>query len=75
MLTIHIWGKAWDLLQPNRLFTARDEDGDLYDAAHLAQMIATLGPPPSELLAKNPERKADFWGEQGMLAIRIANPP
>ncbi|RJE22190.1 CMGC protein kinase [Aspergillus sclerotialis] len=65
---VDIWSvglTAWDLLQPNKLFTARDEDGDLYDAAHLAQMIAALGPPPSEFLAKNPERKADFWGEQG----------
>lgn len=48
------------------LFTARDEDGDLYDAAHLAQLIAALGPPPPEFLAKNPERKADFWNEHGM---------
>lgn len=58
--------KAWDLLEAKRLFTARDEDGDLYDAAHLAQLIAALGPPPAEFLAKNPERKADFWNEQGL---------
>lgn len=63
-------GKAWDLLEPKRLFTARDEDGDLYDAAHLAQLIAALGPPPSEFLAKNMNRKADFWNEQGTLTIR-----
>jgi hypothetical protein len=35
--------KAWDLLESKKLFTARDEDGDLYDAAHLAQLIAALG--------------------------------
>lgn len=58
-------GKARDLLEPRRLFTARDEDGDLYDAAHLAQLIAALGPPPPEFLAKNMNRKADFWDEQG----------
>lgn len=59
--------KAWDLLEPKRLFTARrDDDGDLYDAAHLAQLIAALGPPPVEFLAKNPERRADFWDDEGM---------
>ncbi|KAB8202354.1 kinase-like domain-containing protein [Aspergillus parasiticus] len=44
-------------------------DGDLYDAAHLAQFIAALGPPPPEFLAKNPER-ADFWDEQSMMSTR-----
>ncbi|RDW90042.1 putative protein kinase [Aspergillus mulundensis] len=67
---VDIWSvgltqKAWDLLEPKRLFTARDDDGDLYDAAHLAQLIAALGPPPPEFLAKNPERRADFWNEKG----------
>ncbi|KAB8270700.1 kinase-like protein [Aspergillus minisclerotigenes] len=65
---VDIWSvglTAWDLLGPTRLFTARDEDGDLYDAAHLAQLIAALGPPPPEFLARNMERRADFWDEQG----------
>ncbi|RHZ48868.1 hypothetical protein CDV55_101388 [Aspergillus turcosus] len=65
---VDIWSvglTAWDLLEPRKLFTARDDDGDLYDAAHLAQLIAALGPPPPEFLAKNPERKADFWDEHG----------
>lgn len=65
-----IWMQAWDLLESKKLFTARDEDGDLYDAAHLAQLIAALGPPPPEFLARNPERKADFWDEQGMLLLQ-----
>ncbi|PKY01492.1 kinase-like protein [Aspergillus campestris IBT 28561] len=65
---VDIWSvglTAWDLLESRRLFTARDEDGDLYDAAHLAQIIAALGPPPPEFLAKIPERRADFWDEHG----------
>ncbi|PYH94289.1 kinase-like protein [Aspergillus ellipticus CBS 707.79] len=65
---VDIWSvglTAWDLLEPKKLFTARDEDGDLYDAAHLAQLIAALGPPPPEFLAKNAERRADFWDEHG----------
>ncbi|KAH7306019.1 kinase-like domain-containing protein [Stachybotrys elegans] len=65
---VDIWSvglTAWDLLGPKRLFTAQDEDGDMYDAAHLAELIATLGPPPAELLRRNPERTADFWDEHG----------
>ncbi|PLB46174.1 kinase-like protein [Aspergillus steynii IBT 23096] len=65
---VDIWSvglTAWDLLGTKRLFTARDDDGDLYDAAHLAQFIAALGPPPAEFLARNPERRADFWDENG----------
>jgi hypothetical protein len=62
----NFWEKAWDLLEPKKLFTARDEDGDLYDAAHIAQLIAALGPPPAEFLARNPKRRADFWNEKGI---------
>lgn len=66
---VDIWSvglTAWDLLGPKRLFTAKDEDGDMYDAAHLAELKATLGPPPQEFLQRNVERAADFWDEQGM---------
>ncbi|KAI9042672.1 uncharacterized protein KD926_005278 [Aspergillus affinis] len=65
---VDIWSvglTAWDLLESKKLFTARDDDGDLYDAAHLAQFIAALGPPPPDFLSRNRERKADFWDEQG----------
>lgn len=41
-------------LNQKGLFTARDENGDLNDAAHIAQLIAALEPPPPEFLAKNP---------------------
>ncbi|TPR08050.1 hypothetical protein CAN33_0016900 [Aspergillus niger] len=61
---VDIWS-AWDLLEPSKLFTARDEDGDLYDAAHLAQIIAALGPPPPDFLRRNQERASDFWGSDG----------
>ncbi|KAK2871640.1 hypothetical protein FQN49_002976 [Arthroderma sp. PD_2] len=66
---VDIWSvglTAWDLLGSKRLFTARDEeDGKAYDAVHFAELIAALGPPPAEFLAKNPERRADFWDERG----------
>lgn len=37
----------------------------MYDAAHLAELIATLGLPPLEFLRRNSERAADFWNENG----------
>ncbi|OJZ90611.1 hypothetical protein ASPFODRAFT_123817 [Aspergillus luchuensis CBS 106.47] len=65
---VDIWSvglTAWDLLEPRYLFTARDEGGDLYDAAHLAQIIAALGPPPPEFLRRNQKRRSDFWDSDG----------
>ncbi|KAF4458105.1 CMGC/SRPK protein kinase [Fusarium austroafricanum] len=60
--TVDIWSvglTAWDLIGPNRLFTTKN------DAAHLAELIATLGPPPPEFLQRNPKRAAGFWDERG----------
>ncbi|GLA41682.1 hypothetical protein AnigIFM63309_009779 [Aspergillus niger] len=58
---VDIWS-AWDLLEPRKLFTARDEDGGLYDAAHLAQIIAALGPPPPRFSKKEPGKGKRFLG-------------
>ncbi|PNP82746.1 hypothetical protein FNYG_03977 [Fusarium nygamai] len=66
--SVDLWSvglTAWDLLGTNRLFTAMDGDGEIYDAAHLAELIATLGPPPREFLQRNFRRAADFWDGQG----------
>ena len=50
--------------------------GDMYEASHLAQFIAVLGLLPTAFLALNPEKKAQFWDEDGMcwfgLIIRCA---
>ncbi|KAF4434726.1 CMGC SRPK kinase [Fusarium acutatum] len=66
--SVDIWSvglTAWDLLGTNRLFTVMDGDGKMYDAAHLAELIATLGPPPRGFLQRNPRRATNFWDEQG----------
>ncbi|KAM3475592.1 hypothetical protein MY8738_007318 [Beauveria namnaoensis] len=65
---VDIWSvglTAWDLLGPKNLFTAEDEEGEMYDAAHLAEFVAAIGPPPLSFLKRSPERAADFWDEQG----------
>ena len=56
-----------------RFSTAHGEDGDLYDAAHLAQLTAALGPPLPVFLARNSERKADLWDEQLCYACSRVN--
>jgi serine/threonine protein kinase len=33
----------------------------IFEATHLAQLMATLGPPPQDLLQHNRGRAADFW--------------
>ncbi|KAJ5360769.1 hypothetical protein N7517_009960 [Penicillium concentricum] len=56
---------ARDLLGLGRPFNADHEAGDMYEAAHLAELIAVLGPPPAAFLALNPEKAAQFWDEEG----------
>ncbi|CAI7627955.1 unnamed protein product [Penicillium glandicola] len=56
---------ACDLLGLDRLFSADHTAGDMYEAAHLAELIAVLGPPPAAFLALNPGEAARFWDEEG----------
>ncbi|PGH34652.1 hypothetical protein GX50_02542 [[Emmonsia] crescens] len=56
--------EAWDLFEHNRIFSARNPDGKLDDAYHLAEMIAVLGPPPLEFLRRS-EKSLKFWDENG----------
>ena len=58
--------QAWDLLGKQRLFTARDDDGDLYDAAHLAQIIGAIGDAPKSFKKRNQKYTIDYWDEEGM---------
>ncbi|KAJ5793962.1 hypothetical protein N7457_000561 [Penicillium paradoxum] len=65
---IDIWSvglTACDLLGLERLFSADHTAGDLYQATHLAEMIAVLGPPPAGFLALNPEIAAGYWDGDG----------
>ncbi|KAJ5816010.1 hypothetical protein N7447_008243 [Penicillium robsamsonii] len=57
---------ACDLLGLNKIFNADHESGDMYEAAHLAELISVLGPPPAAFLAPNPEKAAQFWDEGGI---------
>ncbi|GAB1320439.1 hypothetical protein MFIFM68171_10649 [Madurella fahalii] len=53
---IDIWNAGcmiWDVLEGGHLFTGQDPEHQAYRSrAHLAEMIALLGPPPQDLLAR-----------------------
>lgn len=52
----------WNLLEKRNLFSAiNDEQGEYSPASHLANMIALLGPPPKELIAREREGLTLKW--------------
>ncbi|KAI1132537.1 kinase-like domain-containing protein [Nemania abortiva] len=65
---VDIWSvglTAWDLLEGRTLFSARREDGSLSDGAHFAELIAVLGPPPTDLLNRHRKKALEYWNENG----------
>ncbi|KAF1949849.1 kinase-like protein [Byssothecium circinans] len=54
--SVDIWNVGcviWDLFEGEHLFTGQDPEHETYRGrAHLAEMIALLGPPPPSLLAR-----------------------
>ncbi|KXG46436.1 uncharacterized protein PGRI_052920 [Penicillium griseofulvum] len=56
---------ACDLLGLDMLFKADHTAGDMYGAAHFAELIAVLGLPPAAFLELNPEKAARFWDQEG----------
>lgn len=44
--------QVWDLFEGKRLFTERLPNREESEAAHLARMVALLGPPPPDLLKR-----------------------
>jgi len=60
-----IHSQVWDAFEGEHLFTGRDpEHGTYRGRAHLAEMIALLGPPPPNLLARA-NFKSKFFSEEG----------
>ncbi|KAL8971741.1 MAG: hypothetical protein Q9197_003115 [Variospora fuerteventurae] len=66
--SIDIWNVGcmiWDLFEGKHLFYGSDPKEDKYmTRAHLADMIALMGPPPPELL-KMGKRTAEFFDKDG----------
>nr|POE71817.1 serine/threonine-protein kinase srpk [Quercus suber] len=69
---IDIWAFAmviWDLFEPERLFTAADENGRYSEAHHLAQMVSVLGPPPQDFLRRS-SRCEKYWDQNGIMTAK-----
>ncbi|KAL1386112.1 kinase-like domain-containing protein [Phyllosticta capitalensis] len=65
---------VWDAFEGGRLFTGRDPELSTYRGrAHLAEMIALLGPPPPSLLARATLR-AKFFSDTGEFCAGIPIP-
>ncbi|KAJ5778868.1 hypothetical protein N7457_006588 [Penicillium paradoxum] len=60
---VDIWNLAvvtWDLFQQGHLFYARDSNKEHWNAPHIAEMMAILGPSPKEMLLNNDYAKTFF---------------
>jgi serine/threonine-protein kinase SRPK3 len=66
---VDIWNVGcmiWDLFEGRHLFYGQDPDGKGYSTrAHLAEVIALLGPPPLDLI-KRGVRSNEFFTKEGM---------
>lgn len=65
---VDIWNVGcmiWDLFEGRHLFSGQDPDGNGYSTrAHLAEVMALLGPPPLDLIKKG-VRSREFFTKEG----------
>ena len=61
--------QIWDLFEGKRLFTERLPSRDESGAAHLARMVALLGPPPPDLLERGSESRR-YFDNRGQITIQ-----
>ncbi|KAI0003443.1 kinase-like domain-containing protein [Xylariaceae sp. FL0662B] len=75
--SIDIWNVGcmiWDVFEGGHLFTAHDPELHTYRSrAHLAEMIALLGPPPQNLLARG-KSSHRFFSAEGEYSAGITVP-
>ncbi|KAE8151468.1 U4/U6 small nuclear ribonucleo protein PRP4 [Aspergillus avenaceus] len=64
---VDIWSVAmvaWDIVNPRTMIEGNIRDGLFDDGAHIAELVALLGPPPPEFFKKN-HLGWVFWDESG----------
>ncbi|OJJ35884.1 hypothetical protein ASPWEDRAFT_51813 [Aspergillus wentii DTO 134E9] len=64
---VDIWAVAmlaWDIVSPRTLIKGESIDGIFDDGAHIAELVALLGPPPPEFLERT-HLSGVFWDESG----------
>lgn len=55
------------MFERNHLLETRDHNDNPNTYTYLADLIATLGPPPPEFLSRNPDLRDELWDEQGII--------
>jgi serine/threonine-protein kinase SRPK3 len=58
--------QIWPLFEDKLLFSTRDPEGEQRNGAHLASMVAILGPPPLEFLQRS-ETSWEYFNTDGTL--------
>ncbi|KKY16588.1 putative protein kinase domain protein [Diplodia seriata] len=75
--SVDVWNVGcmiWDAFEGGHLFTGHDPEHETYRSrAHLAEMIALLGPPPLSLLARA-NFKSKFFSDAGEFSAGITPP-
>ncbi|GLA40016.1 hypothetical protein AnigIFM63309_007621 [Aspergillus niger] len=64
---VDVWSSAlmaWDMVCSQTLFDGRNSDDVFDDRVHLAEMVAIMGPPPTEFI-KRSKIGSVFWDEDG----------
>ncbi|OJI83058.1 hypothetical protein ASPTUDRAFT_57031 [Aspergillus tubingensis CBS 134.48] len=64
---VDVWSialMAWDMVCTRTLFDGRNSDGIFDDRVHLAEMVAIMGPPPTDFI-KRSKVGSVFWDEDG----------
>jgi serine/threonine protein kinase len=65
--------KAWGIVCPRTIIKGDIREGIIDDGAHIAELVALLGHPPPEFLAKERMGWA-FWDEAGKWKDRVSIP-
>jgi hypothetical protein len=66
--------EVWDLFEGKHMFTERQPSRDASTPAHIARMIALLGPPPIDLI-KRGQFSTLFFDEEGKFIIEASALP
>ncbi|KAF2130651.1 CMGC protein kinase [Dothidotthia symphoricarpi CBS 119687] len=70
----NVGSMIWDIYEDKHLFYGNDPDGRRYTTrAHLAEVVAVLGPPPLDLLERG-TRSREFFDEKGQWIAEVPIP-
>jgi hypothetical protein len=62
--TVLTLSQTWDLFEDKHLFNAKDQNKENSSLHHLAEMIALLGPPPTDFVQRG-DAASDYFDAHG----------